>query len=38
MAEEQCNAKVVLPEVNQIGIVVEDLDKAVQFYSTVFGW
>jgi len=38
MAEEQSNVKVTLPPVNQIGIVVEDLDKAVQFYSSIFGW
>jgi methylmalonyl-CoA/ethylmalonyl-CoA epimerase len=29
---------VKLPPVEQIGIVVKDLDRAVEFYSSVFGW
>ena len=27
-----------LPPVEQIGIVVKDLDRAVEYYSSVFGW
>jgi len=30
--------KVKLPPVEQIGIVVKDVDKAVEFYSSIFGW
>jgi len=37
MAMEQ-KSRVKLPPVEQIGIVVEDVDRAVQFYSSVFGW
>lgn len=37
MAKEQ-EPRVKLPPVDQIGIVVEDVDKAVEFYSSVFGW
>ena len=29
---------VKLPPVEQIGIVVHDLDRAIEYYSSVFGW
>lgn len=35
MAEQ---LKVKLPPVEQIGIVVKDVDKAIEFYSSIFGW
>ncbi|MBM4463356.1 MAG: hypothetical protein FJ012_08480 [Chloroflexi bacterium] len=37
MANEQ-KSRIKLPPVEQIGIVVEDVERAVQFYSSVFGW
>jgi len=30
--------RVKLPPVEQIGIVVNDVDKAIEFYTSVFGW
>ena len=30
--------RVKLPQLDQICIVVKDLDRAVQYYSSVFGW
>jgi len=30
--------KVGLPPVDQIGIVVEDMDRAIEYYSSIFGW
>ncbi len=35
---EQNEPLVRLKPVDQFGIVVKDLDKAVQFYSSIFGW
>jgi len=37
MAKEQ-EPRVKLPPVEQIGIVVADIDKAVEYYSSIFGW
>ena len=37
MAEQKA-PRVKLPPVEQIGIVVEDMDKAIEYYSSVFGW
>lgn len=35
---EQQKSKVKLPPVDQIGIVVNDMDRAVEYYSCIFGW
>lgn len=35
---EQKKAGMQLPPPDQVGIVVRDLDKAVEFYSSAFGW
>jgi methylmalonyl-CoA/ethylmalonyl-CoA epimerase len=35
---EQSVSKVKLPPVEQIGIVVKDVDKAVEYCSSIFGW
>lgn len=35
---KQHEPRVKLPPVEQIGIVVADIDKAVEYYSSVFGW
>ena len=35
---EQKRGGVSLPPVDQIGIVVEDIDRAVEYYTNVFGW
>ena len=37
MAKQQ-EPRVKLPPVEQIGFVVKDIDKAIEFYSSVFGW
>ncbi|MFA4835650.1 MAG: VOC family protein [Dehalococcoidia bacterium] len=29
---------IVLPPIDQVGIIVADLDKAIKFYSSRFGW
>ena len=36
--EDRKTPKVELPPVDQIGIVVEDMDRAVEYYSSTFGW
>ena len=38
MTERQKEPRVKLPPVEQIGIVVKDIDKAIQYYSSVFGF
>jgi 4-hydroxyphenylpyruvate dioxygenase-like putative hemolysin len=35
---EQTKPRVQLPSVQQVGIVVRDVDRAVQYYSSTFGW
>jgi catechol 2,3-dioxygenase-like lactoylglutathione lyase family enzyme len=35
---EQKESRVKLPLADQIGIVVKDMDRAVAYYSSVFGW
>jgi len=35
---EQRKPRVKLPPVEQIGIVVKDMDKAIEYYTSVFGW
>jgi len=30
--------KIKLPPLEQIGIVVKDIDKAIEYYTTIFGW
>ena len=30
--------RIKLPPMEQIGIVVEDIDRAIEYYSSVFGW
>ena len=37
MAKRQ-KPRVKLPPLDQIGIVVKDLDKAIEYYSSIFGW
>jgi len=37
MVTEKLNG-VKLPPVEQVGIVVRDLDKAIEFYGATFGW
>ncbi len=37
MAEER-TPKLELPPVEQIGIVVKDVEKTMEFFSSVFGW
>jgi catechol 2,3-dioxygenase-like lactoylglutathione lyase family enzyme len=37
MVEEKTNG-IKLPPVEQVGIVVKDMDKAIEFYGAVFGW
>ncbi len=37
MSEDK-NKSIALPPVEQVGIVVRDLDKAIEFYSAAFGW
>ena len=37
MAKQQ-EPRVKLPPVSQIGIVVKDMDKAIEYYSSTFGW
>jgi methylmalonyl-CoA/ethylmalonyl-CoA epimerase len=37
MNPDDLKQQLKLPEVGQIGVVVEDLDRAVAFYETVFG-
>lgn len=37
MAEPK-KPRVQLPPVQQLGFVVKDVDKAVEYYSSVFGW
>ena len=34
----QKEPRVKLPPVSQIGIVVRDMDKAIEYYSSTFGW
>jgi methylmalonyl-CoA/ethylmalonyl-CoA epimerase len=36
MAEQEPRVK--LPPVDQIGIVVKDIDRAIEYYSSTFGW
>ncbi len=36
--EEQPRPRMILPPVEQIGIVVKDLDRAIEYYSSIFGW
>jgi 4-hydroxyphenylpyruvate dioxygenase-like putative hemolysin len=36
-ASEELRTRIGLPPVSQIGVVVRDVDKAVEFYSSVFG-
>lgn len=31
-------SKIKLPVVDQVGIVVKDIDKAIEYYSSTFGW
>jgi len=35
---KQQEPRVKLPPVSQIGIVVRDMDKAIEYYSSAFGW
>ena len=35
---ERKSPRVNLPPVEQIGIVVHDMDRAIDFYTSVFGW
>ena len=35
---EQQQPRVKLPPVQQIGIVVKDMDRAIEYYSSNFGW
>jgi 4-hydroxyphenylpyruvate dioxygenase-like putative hemolysin len=37
MAEQQ-EPRVKLPPVQQVGIVVKDMDRAIEYYSSNFGW
>jgi len=37
MNPDEVRQQLKLPEVSQIGVVVEDLDRAVAFYQSVFG-
>ncbi|GAI10437.1 unnamed protein product, partial [marine sediment metagenome] len=30
--------RVKLPPVEQVGIVVKDIDRAIEYYSSTFGW
>lgn len=36
-SDERVTAKINLPTVTQIGVIVRDMEKAVDFYSTTFG-
>ena len=36
MAKKEPGVK--LPPVDQIGIVVKDIDRAIEYYSSTFGW
>ena len=36
MTEQESRVK--LPPVDQIGIVVKDMDKAIEYYQSIFGW
>ncbi len=36
--DNQIIGKVKLPPVEQIGIVVKDMDQAIDYYSSIFGW
>lgn len=35
---EQQEPRVKLPPVEQIGIVVKDMDRAIEYYTSTFGW
>lgn len=35
--DEKITGKVKLPPVAQVGMVVKDIDKVIQFYSSTFG-
>lgn len=35
---EQKECRVKLPPVDQIGIVVKDMDRAIEYYQSTFGW
>ena len=35
---DETGSPVILPPVQQVGIVVKDIDQAVDFYSRVLGW
>lgn len=35
---EETKSAIKLPPVEQVGIVVRDIDKAIEFYSATFGW
>jgi 4-hydroxyphenylpyruvate dioxygenase-like putative hemolysin len=35
---EQQESRVKLPPVDQIGIVVKDMDRAIEYYQSTFGW
>jgi len=37
MSEEK-KSKIKMPPVEQVGIVVKDVEQAVEYYSAVFGW
>ncbi len=37
MSEDKINS-ISLPPVEQIGIIVKDIDKTVEYYEKVFGW
>ena len=37
MASQQ-KPRVKLPPLHHLGIVVKDMDKAIEYYSSIFGW